>query len=275
MARSTAYPSSFLAVAALLLCARVGAPAEVLVEVEGQGFNVGALGEEPGGAGADVSNALRLEGLAPALSLGLDLGPTRRVELRLRRLRDDNVYATVHTDLLVLNGEQRVARDSLDALLAQKLGGTPFRLELGYRYLDLERSWEDAIGSGGDLRTLDYSSDVRGHGVRMALGLDLRFLGRVHLDTALGWSLLAGQESRRVHYTDTSEYAQDQPDRASDGSRNISMSDVLFRLRVRVTSRVWLAVGYRYETWYSGGDSSEFSDSGPTFNVGLRLGGPR
>jgi hypothetical protein len=109
----------------------------------------------------------------------------------------------------------------------------------------------------------------------MALGLDLRFLGRVHLDTALGWSLLAGQESRRVHYTDTSEYAQDQPDRASDGSRNISMSDVLFRLRVRVTSRVWLAVGYRYETWYSGGDSSEFSDSGPTFNVGLRLGGPR
>ena len=201
MARSIADPSSFLAVAALLLCARLGAPAEVLVEVEGQVLNVGALGEEPGGAGADVSNALRLESLAPALNIGMDLGPTRRIELRLRRLRDDNVYATVHTDLLVLNGEQRVARDSLDALLAQKLGGTPFRLELGYRYLDLERSWEDAVGSGGDLRTLDYSSDVRGHGVRMALGLDLRFLGRLHLDAALGLEPPrgAGEPSRSLH----------------------------------------------------------------------------
>ena len=266
-------------VALLLLCARAGTPGDILIEAEGQSFNVGSIGERPQfGAGADIDNELRLEGFAPALSVGLTLGPSRRVEARWRGLRDDHVYATALPNL-VLEGEQRVARDTLDVLLVQKLGKTPLRLEFGYRYLDLERSWKDAVSVGSpfatgdpDLATLDYSSELSGHGIRGAIRLDWRFLGRLHLDAGLGLSVLSTQESLRSLHTDDSGYGSPSSDVVFDGSRRVRMSDLHVRLRVDVTSRVWLAAGYRYEDWYLGSDTAEYSAGGLTLAVGLRLG---
>lgn len=274
MARSLTLPRAVTAVGALLLCARPGAAGDVLVEAEGQHFTVGSIGEAPlYGAGADVSNSLRLEGLAPALRLSLGLGATRRVELRWRRLSDANVYATADPDL-VLQGEQDVSHDTLDMLLVQKLGSTPLRLELGYRHLGLERSWTDAVSVYPGLATLDYSSQFHGHGLRGALGVDVRLLTRLHLDAALGLSYVTGNERLRSLHADGSKYAESVPDRVSDGSRGVSMTDLLVRLRVDVGSRAWLATGYRYEAWYAGGESPEFSDGGLTMAVGFSLGRP-
>ena len=268
---------ALIAMAVMGASAVAATPAEVRVEAEGFHFRVTSIGEEPPvSAGADVSNSLRLEGLAPYLSLGVSLGPTRRAEVRWRGLRDLNAYATGHPDRIVLEGEQRVSRDTFDALLHQKLGKTPLRLEVGYHYLGIDRSWRDAVSLGEGLATLDYSSQVSAHGLRGAIALDARFARRLHLEGALGLSVLRAQESRRSLRTDDSPYASPSSDRSFDGARTLAMLDSSVRLRVDITSRFFVAIGYRYDSWEQGEEApGEFDAYGATYAVGLRLGGPR
>lgn len=274
--------STLIAMAAWGAAVVAATAAEIRVEAEGFRFRVTSIGEEPSlSAGADVSNDLRLEGLGPSLSLGVSLGPSRRVELRWRGVEDENAYATAHPDLIVLEGEQRVSRDAIDALLVQRLGKSPGRLEVGYRHVGLERSWRDAVGDRNpylpaELATLDYSSKLSAHGVRGAVGIGVPFVKRLYLEGTLGLSVLRAQESLRSVTTDAGPYARPSRDRSFEGGRTVNMLDASIRLRVDVTSRVFVAIGYRYDSWEKGEDRpGEFDALGPTYAVGLRLGGPR
>lgn len=258
------------AIAALLSLAMPGVCAEIRVEGEARKFSVSSIGARPEvGAGADVDNSLKLEGLSPALGVGLTLGPSRQLELRYHRLQDENLYAT-EVPGLVLNGQQRADSSTIDVLLLQRLGRW-FRLEAGYRHFSLDRDWQDAVGSSSGLYTLDSTSHVAGDGIRVAVGLDLRFLKVLHFDAAFGHSFLYGQED--------TQSAWSSPDDApsswtTEGGHGIGLGDLQLRLRCDVGPRVWLAVGYRYDVWQgTGDDAAEFSAGGMTFAVGFRLGG--
>ena len=100
----------------LIACSTPRASAEILVETEGYSFKVGSIGSSPTGVGADVDNSLRLDGLGPAVRVGVSLGSTRSLEFRWRRLRADYTYATA-LPYLVLNGEQGSAKTLLCKLL--------------------------------------------------------------------------------------------------------------------------------------------------------------
>jgi hypothetical protein len=266
-----------LITAAVLGSAMTATPAEVRVEGEGFPFRITSIGEwPPVSMGADVDNSLHLEGLAPSLSFGVALGPSRSVGLRWRRLRDEHVYRTANPDL-VLEGEQHVGWNSLDALFLQRLGRAPLRLEVGYRHLDLDRSWRDAVGPWqGGLATLDYSSQIQAQGVRGAIGLDVRFARRLHLEGTLGLGVMRAQESLTSVRTEDGAPAPSGPGRSFDGTRTLTMLDSSIRLRADVTSRFFLAVGYRYDSWEKGGDvPGEFDAHGPTCAAGFRLGGHR
>lgn len=255
----------------LLLCPRDGVSAEIRVEGEAQKFSVSSIGARPEvGAGADVDNSLKLDGVGPAFRVALTLGPSRGLELRYRRQSDENAYATAVPDL-VLNGEQRARSSTIDLLLTQRLGRSPFRLEAGYRHLALDRQWEDAVSSGRDLYTFDYTSKVTGDGVRVAIGLDLRFLKVLHLDAGLGYSFLYGREDTQAVWDGPTEGSANliTPDEHSLG-----LGDLTLGLRCEVGPRAWLSVGYRYDAWQGpGDDAAEFSAGGMTFAVGFRLGG--
>jgi hypothetical protein len=259
------------AIGALLSCATAAMAAEIRVEGEAQKFSVSSIGARPlVGAGADVDNSLKLEGLGPAFRVGLTLGASRRLELRYRRLADENPYATAVPDL-VLNGEQRAESRTIDLLLMQRLGRSPFRLEAGYRHFALDRYWQDAVSAGHDLYTLDSNSHVTGDGLRLAIGLDLRFAKVLHLDAALGHSFLYGQED--THSAWNGPY-----DRLSrlttEGGHSLGLDEFNIGLRCEVGPRAWLGVGYRYDVWQGpGDDAGEFSAGGMTFTVGFRLGG--
>jgi hypothetical protein len=260
------------AIGALLSCATAAMSAEIRVEGEAQKFSVSSIGARPEvGAGADVDNSLKLEGLGPASRVGLTLGPSRRLELRYRRLEDETASATAVPDL-VLTGEQRSQWSTIDLLLMQRLGHSPFRLEVGYQHLSLDRDWQDAVGVGRDLYTLDSTSHVTGDGLRVAIGLDLRFAKILHFDAALGHSFLFGHEDTHSAWTS--------PDEGSDSSysidegRRVGLYELSVGLRCDVGPRAWLAVGYRYDAWQGLGDeSAAFSAGGMKFAVGFRLGG--
>ena len=258
-------------IGALLSCATAVMAAEIRVEGEAQKFSVSSIGARPElGAGADVDNSLKLEGLGPAFGVGLTLGPSRRLELRYRRLEDDNPYATAVPGL-VLNGEQRAQSSTIDLLLRQRLGHSPFRLEAGYRHFALDRSWQDAVGSGQDLYTLDSNSHVTGDGLRVAIALDLRFAKVLHLDAALGHSFLFGHEDTHSVWNGPHDGLSSL---TSDGGHNIGLDELQLGLRCDVGPRAWLAVGYRYDVWQGAGDDAgEFSAGGMTFAIGFRLGG--
>jgi hypothetical protein len=260
-----------ISIGALLSCATAAMSAEIRVEGEAQKFFVSSIGARPlVGAGADVDNSLKLEGLGPAFRVGLTLGASRRLELRYRRLEDDNPYATAVPDL-VLNGEQRAQSRAIDLLLVQRLGRSPFRLEAGYRHYALDRYWQDAVSSGRDLYTLDSNSHVTGDGLRVAIGLDLRFLKVLHLDAALGHSFLFGHEDTLSLWNGPDEGPSSL---AIDGGHNLGLDELQLGLRCDVGPRAWLAVGYRYDVWQGAGDDAgEFSAGGMTFAVGFRLGG--
>ena len=260
-----------ISIGALLSCAVHAAGAEIRVEGEAQKFFVSSIGARPEvGAGADVDNSLKLEGLGPAFRVGLTLGPSRRLELRYRRLEDENPYATAVPDL-VLNGEQRAQSSTLDLLLMQRLGHSPFRLEAGYRHFALDRSWQDAVGSGQDLYTLDSNSHVTGDGLRVAIGLDLRFLKILHLDAALGHSFLYGHEDTHSVWNSPDEGLSSY---TIDEGHNVGLDELQVGLRCDVGSRAWLSVGYRYDVWQGAGDDAgEFSAGGMTIALGFRLGG--
>jgi hypothetical protein len=87
-----------------------------------------------------------------------------------------------------------------------------------------------------------------------------RFLKRLHLDAVLGLSFLAGHEQGHLVYTDSSDFDSTPWDQAFDDNHSVTLVDVLARLRVDVSERVWLAAGYRWETWPSG-EESRFSST--------------
>ena len=259
-------------IATLLSCATAAMSAEIRVEGEAQKFSVSSIGARPlVGAGADVDNSLKLDGLGPAFRVGLTLGASRRLELRYRRLEDENPYATAVPDL-VLNGEQRAQSSTIDLLLMQRLGHSPFRLEAGYRHFAVDRYWQDAVSAGHDQYTLDSASNVTGDGLRVAIGLDLRFLKVLHLDAGLGHSFLFGHEDTHSVWNGPDELWT--TSLTIDEGHNLGLDELHLDLRCDVGPRAWLAVGYRYDVWQgSGDDAGEFSAGGMTFAVGFRLGG--